>query len=73
MSIVQIKELTNSQIESICNKVDGCAECPLLISSYKKHICCLRDEVVKMYDVEETYELMQRYVNLDECKIVGKE
>ena len=73
MSIVQIKELTNGQSKDICNKVNGCAECPLLISSYKKHISCLRDEAIKIYDVEKTYELMQRYINLDECKIVGKE
>ena len=46
-NIKLIKDLNIKEVGNICNSVDGCAECPLLISSYKKDIHRLKDDTIK--------------------------
>lgn len=71
--IKKVKELTCGETERICDKSDGCANCPLLISSYNREIHCLRDDKVEIWEVKEFYELMQKSINLDTFEIVENE
>lgn len=67
-NIKLIKDLKMKEIENICENVNGCANCPLLISSYNKEIHCVRDDKVKMYEVEQTYKLLNNEIDLDKFK-----
>lgn len=63
-----IKDLKMKEIEIICKSVKECAKCPLLISSYQREIHCIRNEDVKIYDVEKTYKILNTGINLNEFK-----
>lgn len=65
-----IRNLTMGEIDEICNSLEGCAKCPLLISSYNKKIRCLKDDKVEMYEVEEVYKLLNSKINLDTNKVI---
>lgn len=69
-NIKLIKDLKISESESVCNSVSGCAQCPLLISSYAKRIHCLKDDKVEMYEVEKAYNLLNSKIDLETNKIV---
>ena len=69
-NIKLIKNLKISETEKICNDVDGCAKCPLLISSFAKKIHCLRDDKVEMYEVEKTYSLLNSKIDLETNKLM---
>ena len=69
-NIELIKELRMKEIDDICNNADGCAKCPLLVSSYNKSIHCLKDDTIKMYEVEKVYNLLNSKINLETNKLV---
>ena len=69
-NIKLIKNLKISESELVCKSVSGCAECPLLISSYAKRIHCLKDDKVEMYEVEKAYNLLNSKIDLETNKIV---
>ena len=71
-NIKLIKNLKQSEAEHICDSVDGCANCPLLISSYNRKIHCMRDDKVEMYEVEEVNTILNSKIDLDTMKIVGE-
>lgn len=64
-----IKDLMLKEIEDICDNSGGCAKCPLLISSYAKKIHCLKDDTIKMYEIEEAYNLLNSKIDLDTNKL----
>ena len=68
-----IKDLTIKESEDICNNSDGCAKCPLLISSYNKNIHCLKDDRVGMYEVEKAYNLLNSKIDLDTNKLAEED
>lgn len=63
-----IKDLKMKEIDNICESANGCANCPLLISSYNKKIHCIRDDRVEMYEVEQTHKLLNTEIDLDKFK-----
>lgn len=69
-NIELIKELRMKEIDDICNNADGCAKCPLLVSSYNKSIHCLKDDTIKMYEVEKVYNLLNSKIDLETNKLV---
>jgi len=69
-NIKLIRNLKSAEVESICDNSNGCANCPLLISSYRREIHCIKDEKVRMYEVEEAYKLLNTKINLNTNKIV---
>ena len=69
-NIKLIKKLTIKEINDICDNVDGCAKCPLLVSSYNKSIHCLKDDTIKMYEVEKVYNLLNSKIDLVINKLV---
>ena len=71
-NIKLIKDLNIKEVENICNSVDGCAECPLLISSYKKDIHCLKDDTIKTYEIEKAYNLLNSKIDLVTNKLVNE-
>lgn len=64
-----IRNLKMGEIDKICNASEGCAKCPLLISSYNKKIHCLKEDKVEMYEVEEVYNLFNSKIDLDTNKL----
>lgn len=54
----KLKEITKGDIEKICREQEGCATCPLLLSSYKRNIRCMKDEDIKIWDIEKAYKLL---------------
>lgn len=65
-----IKNLKIKDIENICDNSEGCAKCPLLISSYNKNIHCLKDDRVEIYEVEKFYNLLNSKIDLETNKLV---
>lgn len=65
-----IKNLKIKDIENICDNSEGCAKCPLLISSYNKEIHCLKDDRVEIYEVEKFYNLLNSKIDLETNKLV---
>lgn len=65
-----IKNLKIKDIENICDNSEGCAKCPLLISSYNKKIHCLKDDRVEIYEVEKFYNLLNSKIDLETNKLV---
>ena len=64
-NIKLIKELKTKEISDICNNVDGCADCPLLISSYNRNIHCLKDTTFPIYEEEKVYKRLNTKIDLD--------
>ena len=64
-----VSKLNMGEVENICNNVDGGAECPLLISSYKKEIHCLKDNTIRMYEIEKPYNILNSEINLETNKL----
>ena len=60
-NIKLISELNIREVENICDNVDGCAECPLLISSYKKLIHCLKDDEIRLCEIEKELRNMMKH------------
>ncbi len=69
-NIKLVKDLKLKEIDDICNNTEGCAKCPLLISSYNKKIHCLKDDKIEAYEVEKTYNLLNSKINLETNKLV---
>ena len=69
-NIKLIKDLNIKEVENICNSVGGCAECPLLISSYKKNVNCLKDDTIKTYKIEKAYNILNSKINLETNNLV---
>ena len=69
-NIKLIKELTIREIDNICDNVDGCANCPLLISSYNRNIHCLKDDTFPIYEAEKMYQKLHTKIDLDTNKLV---
>ena len=65
-----VKDLKLKEIDDICDNADGCANCPLLISSYNKKIHCLKDDKVEIYEVEKFYNLLNSKIDLETNKLV---
>lgn len=68
-NIKLIKNLKMKEIDDICNNVEGCANCPLLISSYKKNIHCLKDDVFPVYETDKVWKRLNTKINLDTNKL----
>lgn len=71
-NIKLIKDLNIKEVGNICDNVDGCAECPLLISSYNKDIHCLKDDTIKTYEIEKAYNLLNSKIDLVTNKLVNE-
>ena len=69
-NIKLITELNIREVESICDNVDGCGECPLLISSYKKEIHCLKDDEIRLCEIEKAYNILNSKINLETNNLV---
>ena len=69
-NIKLIKELKNSEVDKICFEADGCANCPLLISSYNRNIHCLKDDTFPIYEAEKMYQKLHTKIDLDTNKLV---
>lgn len=68
-NIKLIKKLKMKEIDDICNNVEGCANCPLLISSYNKNIHCLKDDVFSLYETDKVWKRLNTKINLDTNKL----
>lgn len=68
-NIKLIKNLTIKESQDVCDNSGGCAECPLLISSYNKNIHCLRDDEIKAYEIEKAYKILNSKIDLDTNKL----
>ena len=68
-NIKLIKNLTIKESQDVCDNSGGCAECPLLISSYNKNIHCLRDDEIKAYEIEKAYNILNSKIDLDTNKL----
>lgn len=65
-----VKDLKLKEIDDICYNADGCANCPLLISSYNKNIHCLKDDTFPLYETEKVYRRLNTKIDLDTNKLV---
>ena len=65
-----VKELKIKEIENICNNAEGCADCPLLISSYSKSIHCLKDDTFPLYEVDKVWKRLNAKIDLETNKLV---
>ncbi len=65
-----IDQLTNGEINNICENVEGCAKCPLLISSYQRRIHCLKDNDFPIYEAGKVYKKLNTKIDLDTNKLV---
>lgn len=65
-----VKDLKLKEIDDICYNADGCANCPLLISSYNKNIHCLKDDIFPLYETEKVYRRLNTKIDLDTNKLV---
>lgn len=64
-----VKDLKLKEIDDICDNADGCANCPLLISSYNKNIHCLKDDIFPLYETEKVYRRLNTKIDLDTNKL----
>lgn len=69
-NIKLIEQLNNREINNICENVEGCAECPLLISSYQRRIHCLKDQAFQIYEAGKVYQRLNTKIDLDTNKLV---
>lgn len=69
-NIKLIRELKINEVRNICENSDGCVKCPLLVSSYNKSIHCLKDDTIKMYEIEKAYNLLNSKIDLETNKLV---
>ena len=69
-NIKLVKDLKLKEIDDICDNADGCANCPLLISSYNKNIHCLKDDTFPLYETEKVYRRLNTKIDLDTNKLV---
>ena len=58
------------EIDDICNNAEGCADCPLLISSYNKKIHCLKDDTFPLYEVDKVWKRLNAKIDLETNKLV---
>lgn len=65
-----IDNLTNGEINNICENVEGCAKCPLLISSYQKRIHCLKDHDFPIYEAGKVYKRLYTKIDLNTNELV---
>lgn len=65
-----VKELKIKEIRNICDNADGCADCPLLISSYNRNIRCLKDDIFPLYEADKVWKKLNTKIDLDTNKIV---
>lgn len=69
-NIKLVKELRVEEINDICRNVEGCADCPLLISSYNKNIHCLKDDTFPLYEVDKVWKRLNAKIDLETNKLV---
>ena len=69
-NIKLVKDLKLKEIDDICDNADGCANCPLLMSSYNKNIHCLKDGTFPLYETEKVYRRLNTKIDLDTNKLV---
>ena len=69
-NIKLINDLTIKEAEDICKNADGCANCPLLISSYNKNIHCLKDDTFSLCEIEKVYKRLNTKIDLDTNKLM---
>lgn len=69
-NIKLVKELKIKEIYDICNNTEGCANCPLLISSYNKKIHCLKDDTFPLYEVDKVWKRLNAKIDLETNKLV---
>lgn len=69
-NIKLVKELKMKEIDDICHNVEGCANCPLLVSSYNKNIHCLKDDTFPIYETDKVWKTLNAKIDLDTNKIV---
>lgn len=60
-----IKDLKVKEIDKICENGDGCANCPLLISSKRKKIRCIIDNEFTICEIEKAHEILNTEIDLD--------
>lgn len=65
-----VKELKTKEIGDICNNAEGCADCPLLISSYNKKIHCLKDDIFSLYEADKVWKTLNAKIDLKTNKLV---
>ena len=65
-----VKELKMKEVENICDNAEGCADCPLLISSYNKNIHCLKDDIFPLHEADKVWKTLNTKIDLDTNKIV---
>lgn len=64
-----VKELKMKEIDNICDNAEGCANCPLLISSYNKNIHCLKDDTFPLYEADKVWRTLNAKIDLDKNKL----
>ena len=69
-NIKLVKELKMKEVDDICNNAEGCADCPLLISSYNKNIHCLKDDTFPLYEADKVWEKLNIKIDLETNKLV---
>lgn len=69
-NIKLVKELKMKEIDDICNNAEGCADCPLLISSYNKNIHCLKDDILPIYEVDKAWKTLNAKIDLETYELV---
>ena len=69
-NIKLVKELKIKEIYDICDNAEGCADCPLLISSYNKKIHCLKDDTFPLYEVDKVWKRLNAKIDLETNKLV---
>ena len=69
-NIKLVKELKMKEIDDICANAEGCADCPLLISSYNKNIHCLKDDTFPLYEADKVWKKLNAKIDLETNKIV---
>lgn len=69
-NIKLVKELKMKEIDDICYNAEGCANCPLLISSYNKNIHCLKNDTFPLYEVDKVWKTLNAKIDLTTNKIV---
>ena len=68
-NIKLVKELKMKEIDDICNNTEGCANCPLLISSYNRNIHCLKDDIFPLYEADKVWKTLNAKIDLDKNKL----
>ena len=69
-NIKLVKELKTKEVNDICVDVEGCADCPLLVSSYHRNIHCLKDDTFPLYEADKVWKVLNAKIDLDTNRIV---